>query len=305
MFVKSSSPFKLCHYKKNVIGHSNRSNLMMSFTCVHYPHVQMVGSIFGEELLLSKKDSEGYFHIEDRIFPSKNKDMSLHNFVENFKGSDGIDFIVIKNPLYFLLTRQQDRTVHVFMTNSNDYVNMFADPEAFFGNCESKTRSYTKGFNLDFMREYKAKEDEAPGEHEATNEDKDDETRGNARGQAFVVDVNESVAEQDFEEFLKESEVTSVIRIGKRKDGIVEFRRYPLLSNTNDTLLRIVREFSACGFDFIEILGKTKIAGAFSDDGDVIWYAEAPHDNENESSYIEVLNEIFGEFAPEDPEVEE
>lgn len=318
MFVKSSSPFKLCYYKKGIIGDANKSHLVMSFTCVHYPHVMMVGALFEERLVLSKKDTEGNFHIGDKTFVSKNKDMSLHNFVENFKESDGIDFVIIRNPLYFLFTRQQNRTINIFMTNGHNYVSVFTDPSAFFEDHESETYNYAKEFNLSVMGECRVDRDESPGgspDEEAMCDVNNDIDDGRIKGpsmdspeikdRAFVVDVNESITEQDFKEFLKENEVTSVIRLGRRKGRVVEFHRYPLIRNSNNVLLKIVKRFSASDFDLIEILGKTKIAGTFNSDGQVIWYAEVPHDDGNESSYIEGLGEIFGEFAPEDSEAEE
>lgn len=315
MFVESSTPFKLCYYKKNVVGNASRPHLMMSFTCVHYPHVVMVGSLFGGRLVLSKKDSEGAFHIEDKRFLSESKDMSLHNFVENFKGSDGIDFIVVRNPLFFLLTRQQNRAIKVFMTNVRDYVGMFANPGIFFKDNGSEIYNCTKEFVPGIMNDpevirdgcaYGSQDPEGPGD--VNPEGPVSESNGmidsEARDSVFVVDVCEHVSDQEFETFLKENGITSTILLGKNEGGVTKFYRYPLLDSSNDALREIAEQFSSCSFDFVEILGRTKIAGTFAGK-EVVWYAEVSCDGKNEGSYIECLNDVFGRFASESLEIEE
>lgn len=134
MFTSNSKPFQICYYKKNIKSDENKVLLLTSFPCVHFPNVKFVGSLFDSGLFLLGKNQRGNcFVYDNKEYPIKDNGMSTAQFIEDFKNSDGLDFIIISTPCHFLLTRSKDRKIKIFMTTSANYIETFSNVEGLFG----------------------------------------------------------------------------------------------------------------------------------------------------------------------------
>lgn len=149
MFTSNSKPFKLCYFRKSILSSESKALLLTSFPCVHFQNVKFIGSLFEDGLFLLGKNKEGNYcfgNEEYEVNKEVNDDgdsetnseirkepMSLRKFIEDFKNSDGLDFMIISTPCHFLLTRQKDRKIKIFMTTSPNFIEIFSDVEGIFG----------------------------------------------------------------------------------------------------------------------------------------------------------------------------
>jgi len=284
MFTTQSFPFKFATYKKAMVSPKSKATLLSSFSCAHYPHMVMLGSMFGDQLSLCKKNEGEKLVVDDIVMDCENRDMSLENFIGNFKASDGLDFIVIRIPAFFLITRQKDRRVKIYMTTGEKYVEVFSDPDAQFGKLPETNKYYGCSFDCEILAEERAEAEPNPNE--------------------AVVEFEEPIDEVEFENLLQADGDLRRIRIGKVKAGEVEFLNFPLEKTTNSELQEILKKMHESTYDMIEILGNTKIAG-IRREGEFVWYAEIQEAKEAEHLYIKEMNAVFKDFCEKVEETEE
>ncbi|ELA42254.1 uncharacterized protein VICG_00653 [Vittaforma corneae ATCC 50505] len=282
MFTSSSFPFKFASYRKNMASSKSRATLLTSFSCSHYPLVVMIGSMFEDQLVLCKKDSDDRLMVEDLAIECENHEMTLENFIDNFKKSDGLDFIVIRAPAYFLITRQREGKVKIYMTSSENYVEVFSDPEEFFGKYQEVNKNYSCIFDIDILGESSI---EKNGK-EAAGPDEVDET---------VIELEEPINDEQFNKIIEEDPNLRVIRIGKLKEDVLEFLRFPLEAMSTDKLSKILVAADDSAYSYIEILGKTKIAGVRKEN-EIVWFVEVSCGPSEEHEYIKELNTLFLPF---------
>lgn len=273
MFTASSSPFKFASYKKDLVSPKSRATLLTSFSCSHYPPVTMLGALFGEELVVCEKNQNGMLVTGDVEIPSEDRDMTLENFVENFKKSDGLDFVVISVPTVFLITRQRDRRVKVFLTTTRNYVEVFTDPNKFFGGHRETERYYGCYFDIDILKETKR---HTSGAHEA------------------VIELEEPISGEEFSKIVLEEKLRT-IRVGRLNGDVIEFDDFPLKPTTSKELQKIAAAFCKSECTHIEILGSTKIAGVRREK-EVVWFSELQGAPGEEFLYIKEINWILKPF---------
>lgn len=282
MFITSSFPFKFASYKKSIISPKNRATLLTSFSASHYPYLVMLGSMFGDQLTLCKKNQDGNLIVEDMTIECENREMTLENFIRNFKSSDGLDFVIIRVPVFFLITRQKERHVKIYMTTSMNYVEVFSDPDGFFGGYSEENKYYSSPFTMEILlNDPKENIEKDPNE--------------------AVVEFEEPVTQIVFESVLQGDSDSRKIRIGWQENNSIRFLNFPLEKTTNSELYKILNGMETSKFEFFEVIGNTKIAGIRREKR-IEWYAEIQDSNEDEHLYIKEMNAIFRDFCEEHKE---
>jgi len=355
MFTKQSAPFKLFYYHKNIKDNELRTELMLAYNCVFYPYVKMAVCIFEEnQIQVLRRDRYGQITIDGIAQEAEDKMMKLSNFIDNFRASEGLDFVILAIPVYFLITRQKENKIKIYMTNASAYLEVFADPNKCFDVDDDIVNNYLENFDLEYLgvrkleaddesptvdskkmmdtlddahgrddlsleegmnslcidsstkgpagkedlastKDLAGKEDPRSKETEESNDRTDKSSKmkeKNKSSETFMIEVGNPVDDKIFDKHIKENRIRSVITLGKMSGEGYEFERYPLKENSNDFLMRIVERFPSGIYDFIEIIGKTKIAGCIKDDK-VIWYGELTDQIEDISEYIKLMNSIF------------
>lgn len=281
MFTSLSCPFKFATYKKTLVSDKNKALLITSFTCTQYPNVVMVGSMFGDQLVLCKKNENGQLVVGNTVVDVREENMSLTNFIGNFKQSYGLDFIIIQTSAYFLINRQKNEEIRIYMTTSENYVQVFSDPEGFFGSYQEINQNYQSLFKAKLLGKQKTKKIEA-----VENETKE-----------AVIEFSDTITDDEFEKIIVDSQnKLKVIRVGSLVDGIIHFERFPLETKGVTDLVRILSAMHDSEYSFIEILGNCKIAGIRNDKG-IVWFVELPQEKENEAGYIRELSRLFTNFS--------
>lgn len=282
MFISSTFPFKFASYRKSIVSPKSRATLLTSFSCSHYPPVVMIGSMFEDQLVLCKKDCDDMLVVDDIAVECENYEMTLENFIDNFKKSDGLDFMVVKVPAYFLITRQKEGKVKIYMTSTESYVEVFSDPEGFFGRCKEVNRNYSCVFSTDILEESSSgRSGEKAGDPGKVNE--------------TVIELDEPISDEQFDKILEGDKNLRVVRIGNLKEGVLEFSRFPLEATSTKELREMLIAMDDSTYSHIEILGRTKIAGVRKEEG-IVWFAEAPCAPGMEHEYIKELNTLFLPF---------
>lgn len=348
MFTKQSAPFKLFYYHKNIKDNELRTELMLAYNCVFYPYVKMAVCIFEEsQIQVLRRDRHGRITIDGIVQEAEDKMMRLSNFIDNFRASEGLDFVILAIPVYFLITRQRENKIKIYMTNASAYLEVFADPNKHFDVDDDIVNNYLENFDLEYLGVRKLETDDESSvvdskkkmdslddthgrddlsleegmnslcidstkdsaskdgsvskeglrskETEESNDrtDKSSKTKEkNKPSEAFMIEVGNPVDDKIFDKHIKENRIRNVITLGRMSGESYEFERYPLKENSNDFLVRIVERFPSGIYDFVEIIGKTKIAGCIKDDK-VIWYGELTDQIEDHAEYIKLMNSIF------------
>lgn len=255
-----------------MISTKSRAALLTSFACTHFPPVVIVGAMFGDELVLCKKNKEGRLVVEDIEMDCDENEMNLEAFIEDFKNSDGLDFAIIKAPTYFLITRQKNREVKIFATNSEDFVKIFADPENIFGTFSEVNKNFKNVFTLNSFKKNEINEE--------------------------VIELEGIITDEEFDKILENDKSLKSIRLGCLKGNILEFSRFPLKKVSTGKLSEILNEMNKSKYSHIEIYGSVKIAGVRSKD-EIIWFAEIGQLSENEGEYIREVNKLLIPFTAE------
>lgn len=295
MFTKDSKPFKLSFFNPKIENEDVKDCLIEAYSCTKYANVISVGFIISGRLTLLNKADDGKFYsitsndnnkdgestYSYKEFPCIETQMKMDNFIENFKDSDAIDFIVISIPCLFLITKLKDQKLAVYMTNHHNYFEIFADPSSFFPKDNYKVNYCTEDFNLKYLQTKSSinKDNEII-------EKEDDIELGK-----FAVDID-SLNKEEFLKFKKKNKITNSIKLGWVENKEIKFIEFPLSNKTNEFLKQIILSFTKSHYKFIEILGKTRIAGKLKE-GTSIWFTSLNENETNVADYIETINNIF------------
>lgn len=330
MFVFSSKPFQLSSYKKANISEESGIRLITSYTCVMSPLVVMVGTVIDKKVLLCKKERSDYLKVDGKQFKISPIKISLQNLVENFRNSDGLDFLILNLQPFFLLTRQPNNNINVFMTTAPNFIEMFTDPAKVFGDYPGVVNTYEIPFNLSeiklkrntMKKQKKARNNqeidenmhdqqglsfEKPDNSNSVNESQnivDNQTQevGNQKNispgsdKSFSIQIGKTLTDEEFGNFLNENSEFISLKYGNLKDGSINFTRQPLKKLSNSDLVELIDYFTIEEFDYVEILSSTKLAG-YKKDNRFIWYAELPSSFQNEYLYINEIVKLMRNFV--------
>ncbi|KAM0681349.1 hypothetical protein GINT2_000549 [Glugoides intestinalis] len=245
----------------------------------------MTGAMFKDELFLCKKNSKNEFVVDDFTVSSDENFMKLTSFISNFKASEGLDFIVISLPVYFLIIRKKEKKVGIFATTTASYVEVFATLQEFFGELDEVITSYNQYLEIGYFTKREISTDEKDIVIDIDNKDQTEENADNYQ-----------VSNEEFDKILLEKGRTAKsIKLGKKKDECIEFKRYLFYLPTTEELQKFMFAISASSFDYVEILGTTKIAGVRKK-GKMVWFSEIPSMEGLEGDYIEEVNMLMLPF---------
>lgn len=307
MFTSSCYPFKFASHIKVFESIRSKVALLTSFPCVHFPPVRMVGSMFKDKLFLCKKNSQNVFVVDDFAVESDETYMRLSSFISKFKSSEGLDFIIISLPVYFLIIRKQNKQVGVFATTTASYVEVFATLQDFFGEFEEVITSYNEYLDIGYFKKQNLADKKNLPQKKSLRGKKNASIKKDLPEKKDVVidiDVKEDagvkadtrVSNEEFEKILLEKEKTAKsIKLGIKKDNCIEFKRYLFYLPTTKELQEFMFAISNSSFEYVEILGTTKIAGVRKN-GRMVWFSELPCMEGFESDYIEEVNSLMSPF---------
>lgn len=328
MFISSSKPFKLSSYKKKNISADGKIKLVSSYTCVMCPMVVMAGTVAEKDVVLCKKERNGNLNIDGTIVKASPIQMSLFNLILNFKRSEGLDFLILNLHPYFLLTRQSEDKIRVFMTTTPDYVEIFTNPVKAFGDYPEVINTLEGLFNLKSLKKslsterkkqktVKKSNSEHSKSEEATSQtvnaledDKSVEAQNsqeeiatekskevpNSENNSFKIQIGKSLSDEEFEKFLIENPNCISIKFGNLVNGEINFTRQAMEKVPNSELSELIDFFSFEQYDFVEIEGNTKIAG-YRCGEEFVWFAELPSNLNEEHLYIQEVAKLMNPFT--------
>lgn len=327
MFTKDCKPFKIVCYQKNFDSKEIREDLVKSYTCIYYQFITMVGSCFNNELVFMKKDKFGRIYVGDDVLPHIEYNYTLHEFLENFIESEALDFVILKCPVMVLITRNE-KNINVFTTTSNNYLDTFANPSNFFNFELGEQLYYNEPFSIELLGSRYVNDDDISESMESSTGESDDihknddllesgekiimksddnESKDSKKDiskmlndislatdddDKFVIELSQPIDLAHFEKNLKPESKT--INLGKiMENGKVDFKKFIIEDSSNEFLQKIVDVFPASIYDYVEIVGKSKIAGCIDKNGKVLWFSESLDLDGDKAEYIKALNMLF------------
>ena len=154
MFIENSKPFDFKYYNKPITKPNNRVDLILSYNCINDSSLMYACSKFEDSTIAIKSNEDSSISINNDKYESKQLDLDIKEFFDDFTNSYILDFIIFKKSWAYFISRENDNLFSIFACiSSSKCLEIFADPTSILDKMDEEVVQSKDIFDISLLNQ--------------------------------------------------------------------------------------------------------------------------------------------------------